>query len=246
MTTTNPDLLKDIKQQNDYCGVTACHTSGITGKGVIVWDMESYPGSKEHGAKTTQRILDAAPDATVICASPNIVMSETEVKTATVLSDGVMYEMEDFIRKYNIKILTRSVGGSFCQGTASYNFWKTLQDKYRLIILNSMGNEGDEQKTKDDRIAIMVGACGLIKGKPKRDQYSSTGIDIDFIDFRGWDSGTSFSTPYLAGKAALLAQVYSDITHQEAYEYFKANSEDIQKQGFNIYTGYGLPIMRNG
>jgi len=124
-------------------------------------------------------------------------------------------------------------------------FWQEMQDKYNLIFFNSFGNNGNENKDETGDLAIYVQACHLDnKGKPVRDYYSSTGIsDHNFIDFRGWDAGTSFSAPYLAGKTALLVERYGDLTQEDVVQYWKDHAEDLDVEGYDKYTGFGLPVF---
>lgn len=234
---------EDLQDQLKYDKTKSWHGNGITGKGIVIWNMEN--DSAEHGRMTTIRVKHSAPDAVVINASLGMSYDGKTVHSSFAsLKGGTKVPTEEFIKENNVKILTRSVGGSF-SGGASTQFWRTLQDKYNLIIFNSFGNEGTGGGTDSDDIAILVGACGLgADGKPRRDNYSSTGKGIDFIDFRGFYSGTSFSAPYLAGKAALLVQKYGHHIDQEfVYEYFKNYAEDILEPGKDEKSGWGLPIM---
>ena len=99
-----------IAQQNKYCGVDRWHNAGITGKGVVVWNMEN--GKATHGKQTTKRVLHSAPDATVINASLSMASNGKEVKYANaVLDDGTVYEVEDFIKKFNINRMRLYVAG---------------------------------------------------------------------------------------------------------------------------------------
>lgn len=235
-----------IAQQNKYCGVDRWHNAGITGKGVVVWNMEN--GKATHGKQTTKRILHSAPDATVINASLSATADNKGIKAVNVTTDdGARYEVENFIQKFNIKLITRSQGGAGSKAELWSKFWKPLKEKYNLIFFNSAGNEGDKgiDTALPADIAIVVGACHLKDGKPTRDWwYSSVGDEVDFIDFRGEWNGTSFASPYLCGKAALLVQKYGhQITQDEVYEYFKSHAEDLEEEGVDNKTGWGLPIM---
>jgi len=235
-----------VKAQNDYCGVTKWHEAGITGKGVVVWNMEN--GKATHGKQTTQRILHSAPDATVINGSlSSVVRNKKIVEVAVTTDDGTRYDVEDFIQKFNIKLITRSQGGAGSKAELWSKFWQPLKEKYNLIFFNSAGNEGDKgiDTALPADIAILVGACHLKDGKPTRDWwYSSVHEEVDFIDFRGEWNGTSFAAPYLCGKAALLVQKYGQqITQDEVYEYFKAHAEDLEEEGVDAKSGWGLPIM---
>jgi hypothetical protein len=235
-----------VKAQNDYCGITKWHEAGITGKGVVVWNTEN--GKATHGKQTTQRILHAAPDAMVINGSLGMSRNNKEILSSSVTTDdGTRYDVEEFIKTFGIKLVTRSQhGGAKADGVES-KFWKPLKEKYNLIFFNSAGNKASDGTNGGlpPDIAIYVAACGLIDGKPKRDHwYSSIGEEVDFIDFRGELTGTSFSAPYLCGKAALLVQKYGQqITQDEVYEYFKSHAQDLEEEGVDNKSGWGLPIM---
>jgi len=234
------------EQQNAYTGIDKWHAYGITGKGITVWNVEN--GKASHGALTTRRVLDAAPDATVINGSLSSAVKGgkiTEVNVTT--DDGSKCGVEEFIQKFNVKLLTRSQGGTKSHEKIWAEFWRPLQQKYNLIFFVSAGNEGSEGRDcgLPPEIAILVGACGLMNGRPKRDTYSSIDEEVDFIDFRGDGTmGTSFAAPYLCGKAALLVQKYGpQLTQEDVYEYFKDHAEDIEEAGHDNKSGWGLPIM---
>lgn len=234
-----------ITQQNKYCGVDRWHKAGITGKGVAVWNMENEKAT--HGKQTTQRILHAAPDATVINASLSMASNNKEVKYANaVLDDGTVYEVEEFIKKFNVKCLTRSVGGDTANSKVASEFWRNLQEKYKLILFNSAGNDGSKSRDGGDDYDpfIYVGALSLNKNGIWIEPYSSEHDRVDFADFRGEWAGTSFASPYLCGKAALLVQKYGHHTDQEfVFDYFKSHAEDLHDVDYDRKTGWGLPIM---
>lgn len=234
-----------VKAQNDYARVTKWHEAGITGKGVVVWNMEN--GKATHGKQTTQRVLHSAPDATVINASLSMASNNKEVRYANaVLDDGTVYEVEEFIKKFNVKCLTRSVGGDTANSKAASEFWRNLQEKYKLILFNSAGNDGSGGKDGgDDYDPFMyVGALSLNKNGIWIEPYSSEHDRVDFADFRGEWAGTSFASPYLCGKAALLVQKYGHHIDQEfVFDYFKSHAEDLHNIDYDKKTGWGLPIM---
>ena len=235
-----------IAQQNKYCGVDRWHNAGITGKGVVIWNAERSTTS--HGSLTTKRILDSAPDATVVNGSlSSIVKNKKLVEVRITTDDNKTYDVEEFIQKFNIKLITRSMGGTKSHEDLWSEFWQPLKEKYNLIFFVSAGNEGSEGRDCGfpPAIAILVGACHLKDGKPTRDWwYSSVDEEVDFIDFRGEWSGTSFAAPYLCGKAALLVQKYGQqITQDEVYEYFKSHAQDLEEEGVDNKTGWGIPIM---
>ena len=235
-------IQKTITQQAEYDGVTRWHNHRITGKGVNVWNME---GKGDHAETTYRRVKDSAPDSNVFNYGLSMSSDAKEVFYSHVnLEDGTKIDTEDFIKSRKIKLITRSIGSSFSMGGASFRFWENLQDKYNLIIFNSAGNEGSDQRENENDIAIRVGACGLNKyGVPVRDNYSAVG-EIDFIDFRGIWSGTSFAAPYLCGKTALLIEKYGHgLTQEDVYSYLVEHCEDLGDAGKDRKNGHGLPIL---
>ena len=124
------------------------------------------------------------------------------------MDDGTTYEVEEFIKKFNIKCLTRSVGGDTANSKVASEFWTALQKKYKLIMFNSAGNEGSDGRDggNDYDPFIYVGALSLNKNGVWIEQYSSEHDRVDFATFRGDWTGTSFSCPYLCGQSALLVQ----------------------------------------
>ena len=234
-----------LQEQLIYSGLIPWHEAGITGKGVVVWNMEN--GKATHGYQTTQRVLHSAPDATVINASLSMASDTRGVKYANaVLDDGTAYEVEDFIKKFNIKCLTRSVGGSTAKSEVASEFLTALQKKYKLIMFNSAGNDGSGGRDGGNGYDpfIYVGALSLNKNGVWIENYSSEHDRVDFATFRGDWTGTSFASPYLCGQAVLLVQKYGHWIDQDfVCQYFKDHAKDLHDVDYDRKTGWGLPIM---
>lgn len=244
-----------VKQQNDYCGVTAWNEAGFTGKGIKVWDRE---GMSDHGKATRRRVLDAAPDANVINATHNMSISKGVIIKESVEDGALNLSADAFIKAHDINIITCSLGGKGNREQAMVDLFGGLCRKYNLTMFNSAGNDGDDGVkggSLPESEAMYIGACMAFKNNYddlRMWNYSSIGDEedeVDFSTFTGGLNGTSFSTPYLAGMAALLLGRYgTDMTSAEVYQYFKMISRPIDtghpvKNGYDYWSGYGIPIL---
>lgn len=257
-----------IKNQNTYTNVLEWHEAGFTGKDILVWDME---GNTDHGKKTRERILDAAPDAKVINRPWNTKMSSKGIEYEYVYDEETKTNLpfEEFVRKYQPKIFTCSKGGG---SETKYKWTRPMLQKVRkeipFVAFNSAGNDGSEGvkggSLPPDQ-AMYVAAAMMFKNDPKDIRianYSSIGKEFEQVDFASFvgkqgQSGTSFSTPYLAGQTALLFQRYGEMSQDEVYNYFKMISKPLDTiddrdirfdfaGGFYLYdhwSGYGIPVM---
>lgn len=245
------DLLQEIEDQNTYCGVSNWRDKGFTGKGIVVWNTEGYTS---HGCQTHDRILDAAPDAIVLNGGLQSSVTNDKINyykvsyQETPNSKEEIYEVEDFIKKFNVKIITRSMEnelGHRNSTKADDVMWCELQKKYNLIMFDAADNDGDDQRDESGSLPILVQGAVFVKGKPVRAHYSSTITAGDtFISFVGWAVGTSFSCPYMAGMTALLLERYGkDLTQEQVVEYYKAHCEDLGDEGYDRFHGYGLAML---
>lgn len=234
-----------IKEHNDYCGVSKWHSKGYTGKGVTVWNCERTKDN--HGRMSRDRVLDSAPDANVITGTISIrtQVGGTVKECYVYTDDGEYVEINDWITKNNVKIMTCSLQNFFKnEGSYEGDFWKDISERHGVIIVNSAGNDGDREFDFSKRVAWHIGAVYLdTKGQIERAHYSSTGEGLDFVDFAGWASGTSFSTPYFAGKCALVLQKHPNFTPEQVYDYMMFCSKDLEAPGEDSKTGHGLPIL---
>lgn len=250
---------KSIENQQKFDHTFDWHTAGWTGKGITVWDVE---GLNDHGKMTRSRILDAAPEARVLNVCHTMKTANGRLESECVfIDDEHSVSADEFIRENHITILSHSHGGKGDKKPDVVTLYSELKEKYNLALFNSAGNDGSkgvQGGALPESISIYVGACVPFKGKfddIRMANYSSQGDEFEEVDFStfvgksGWN-GTSFSTPYLAGIAALLQQRYGlDMTQEEMYAYFKMCAKPIDAghpsdvEGYDYWSGWGIPIL---
>lgn len=253
MDTTMQDA---INRQKKYDGTQAWNDAGFRGQGIVVWNMENMT---DHGETTTRRISDNALDVKIYTLSNNMTFNNDVISSSKIKVDGKIFTAEEFVKEYNVKVCTRSVGGGTGIGKADSIYFNKIKNENNVVFFGAGGNDGEEGagSSLPPDVAIWVGACTLTKtGKPIMAGYSGVGregkYDIDFSDFVGVWSGTSFASPALAGKCALIKSRYNiDMSQDEVYKYFMFCVEDIDTttypdengSTYDVKSGYGIVIM---
>lgn len=229
--------------QREYANIPAWQQAGYTGKGLSVFldDVDS-----NHVGVVGDIIQVILPDVKIYSGSIGYSQTGTEITNCMITCTETRETMpfDDFIKKYNISMINNSTnGGDGDTIMPIAKFMKEKIKKYNLIFCGASGNQYKGRTTQGyNGACIVVGSANLRGGVP---QYGlkSIGPNVDFVAFHGFQSGSSFSSPFLLAMAGLLRSKYPNITQEEVYEYFKSHCEDINNDGKDIYTGWGLPIM---
>ena len=238
---TPQDLLK---RELDFTNVSKYHEQGFTGKGIVIFNSESEKDM--HGQMTNMVLHQFAPDITILNGTTSGKTSGDKVIGYYVIHKDVKYDFEEFITKFNVKLMTTSLVNSQAN-KAIQDYLKGVQERTGLIMFCAAGNEGtagaDGKYVKNDT-AIAVGA-GVIHadGSVKITHYSAVDDEVDFIAPMGTGSGTSAASPALTGMTADLLQKYGDFNQKECVEILKSISMDIGIKGKDPKYGWGLPIL---
>lgn len=234
-----------IKNQMEYSGMADWHRSGRTGKGINIWNTEA---PDVHSDMVQARLNSGAPDASIYQAGISISSNNDKVSEHYCTYQNKKYDIEEFIDKYEIDVITRSVAGGQAVGTPQSLYWIGLREKYNLILFNSGGNKNNSpiaSGSLPSDVAYWVSQCILKKGKPAYDSFtSSPGPEIDFCDFPGFYDGTSFCGPFTAARAAVMKGFYGkEMYHDEIFKYLIMCCQDLEEKGPDNKVGHGLPIM---
>lgn len=238
--TTPQDILK---RKLKFLNIDKYHEIGYTGRGVVVFNSEEPTG---HGEMTNMVLKQAGPDVIVLNGTTGGITKGDKVVEYYVMHKGVKYDFEDFIRRFNVKIMTTSLGGSQAN-KAIQDYLKGVQERTGLIMFCCAGNEGTDGawgKYVLNDTAIAVGAVYIYEdGTVKLTSYSSIDDEVDFVAPMGTGSGTSASTPFLAGMTACLIQRYGDFNQKECVKILKSLCIDLGQPGKDPKFGWGLPIL---
>lgn len=234
-------------KNNAYCNIPKWWDEGYTGKGISVWNCETNQG---HGKKSRNRILDSAPGATVFSGYVGYSTKNGNMVNPIVHLESEDVSLEEFIATNNIRVINASLSPApFSHpGYKTLQGWKNLIEKYDICCFASSANDSKKDKHFDnsDYGWWYVGAMHMMAGNDndlRRHSYSNGGEGLDFIDLTGDWSGTSSSSPYLAGKCALVRQRYPEMNRFEVYQYMKDHAIDLGDPGEDNLFGNGLFIL---
>ena len=252
------------KEEFDYLGITRWHELGYKGQGVTVASKEEifegmfddvevlHYGADDkwtrHGTTIMDLISQIVPDAHKMAVST----SKSTTTKGVFKCEGLEYLLE---RKPNI--LTTSFFQTSDYKSPRRELYKKLYDEgcYLCCAAGNDGNKGVNKIARDDWWKA-IGACRLVKEKVVRASFSSIGEELDYMSFDNlavtWKSGkpdgTSYASPVFASMLALVQCFFilktgKKLTHEQLDRFIRDNCIDLEKDGRDDNTGYGLFIL---
>lgn len=210
----------------DYLGITRFHELGYKGEGISFVSRETL---SVHGRKVYDIMKLVAPEADLYYGKEysKDVDESNDVYTTSYFKASDEYSTN---KKKSTELFNNDV-----------------------FLVCAIGNDAEESTTELSKQPwwASVGACTLKDGKPARMYYSGVSKDIDFMSLtnitteNGLFTGTSCAAPMFAGMCVLVQCFFKKnigrkLTNLELLEFIKDNCVDLQAEGFDNFTGYGL------
>lgn len=231
-------MFPDNDKIRDLLGVPAWHAAGYTGKRGLTLTGEDDNSKNSHGYFTRLSHLEIAPDREIVYPS----------------DDRIGYLGGEYLCKKAEELGADVAFLSYVQSDYS---WRNAVCPDSFFIAAASGNDSvsDYSEQIEDEQVYGVGALTLLNGTQLVPAYYSS--ESEYVDFAVPSSlwiedrhqvGTSFSTPVLAGLAALVNDFFLDKTgrplkRRRMYEFLKAHCQDVSVDGKDIKTGWGMPVL---
>ncbi len=120
-----------------------------------------------------------------------------------------------------------------------------------VVIVAAVGNDGSEKYNYPAAYDNVIGV-GSITSQKNHSLFSNIndsvficapGDNIKIISGNNnysFNSGTSFSSPYVCGIIANMLEINPQLTLQEIFKLLSDNAEDLGEDGKDLFFGYGL------
>ena len=234
---------KCIKQR-EYVNIPAWQNAGYLGEGITIFHDDVDRVHSECCVDIIQTIL---PKAKIYSGSIRYRVYDHVVTSCEIecRETGEIMPLTDFIEKYNISQINNSTGSKASNNldTPIAVYMRDIISKYNLFCTGSAGND-DEKNNRFKGAFVMVSGVYFFGNTDKICDYGPAWDWVDFSMFMTFQTGTSFSAPFLNGMAGLLRSRYGrDITQDDIYSYFKDHCQHLGTEGKNPEYGWGIPIL---
>ncbi len=213
-------MAKSGQRYFEIMNIPQWHEAGYTGKGIKIFEVE-------YDTDHCQQVFEAG----------KIVAPDAEFYNREGIRREDLLDYVDHI-KPNIVAMAQDFN------MANYEWFAKGLHERGIPFFKSADNDGDLIKPNELAYSPYVMTIGAISSHGNKANYSEYGEALDFVGFPIIISGTSI-TQMTSGAAltALLMQRYGQMTPYQVYCYWQNHCKDLGELGFDIYTGYGMPVL---
>lgn len=229
-------------------------------KGRVEFGDDIILDKGDHGTSVAGVMSEYAPEAMILsyCAFPDGQRGKTALINSA-LEDILRRKTSDPDRFYIVNLSLGADIGSSSLSPSYIKMHSLIQQlvKNNVPVVCAAGNDGQEKLYAYPACWQEPICVAAITAFGKKTAFSSFHGEMDFsdigVDVRcamadgdiGYKSGTSFASPTIAGKIALLASMVKKNTGEwptepQIYELLKKHATDLSYNGFDPYTGYGF------
>ncbi len=229
--------------QRNYVNIPEWHEKGYLGEGLNIFHDDL--GQTSHNDVCVDMMQTILPLAKIYSGGIGSYTEHGQVKECYIKCNETKEQLDfdEFITKYDISQINNSTtGGKNDSNSPMAKYMRGKIKEHNLVGTGAFGNFADEPTNKFQGAFIMVSGVTLMKDYSFQD-YGVSGDACDFSMFMGFQSGTSFSAPFLNGMIGLIRCKYGMITQEEVYSYLVEHCEDMGTEGWNPEFGHGLPIL---
>lgn len=225
-------VLNDNWAKFTYLGISKFHEKGFKGKGITIASRENTVS--KHGNQVADVITQICPEANILVKQDYTNPNKRE-KNIDIYTTSIFYSSDKYEKNIQAAINFHNEG---------------------TILCCAVGNDASASCTSLSKHAhwLSIGACILSNGKISRANYSSITKEIDFMSFtnlktnKGIFSGTSCASPCFAAMLALVQQFFKEkagrkLNYEELLNFIKDNCHDLETEGFDNKTGFGIFIL---
>lgn len=233
--SNHPDLMdKLVPGKNFLCGYDLNNTDDVNGHGTAVAGT---------AAATTDNEIGVAGVNWESKIMPLVVLGSNNYGTISDTIEAIIYAADNGVEVINLSL--GGPGSSIAEKEAIDYAW----GKGVVIIACAM-NYATETLQYPAAYENVV-AVSATTSSDTRSSFSNFGNWIDIAapgsgiyttnrdGGYGYHDGTSFSSPIVAGLAALILSVEPDLTNSQVVDLIEQNADDLGDPGYDIYFGHG-------
>jgi subtilisin family serine protease len=231
----------------------------------MVYHGTAVAGVITSGQNNNYATRGVAPGANLVAISGLFDVADTQLGTKYI---EAMYKADDLgVDVLNCSWGTTGVMDNAIEGVLS-ELATTGRNGKGMILVFSSGNDNTDLATSETALGYVL-SVGSIEANGKRAQYSNYGSALDIVapthfvaldntgttvgqtgvDYMGFIAGTSFSSPVVAGVAALMLQVNPGLTRTQVFDILYSTAKKVGagalKDSSFSYT-YSLNLVNDG